>query len=140
MTLVDFRLKTPFGGWLVLAWAPPTACGVTPGEAWQYVDYLDESCGDNPGFQALVPAAAESDWRVVGTVNGRDIAFPTKTNPYAKERYAAYVVIKGGTSLASDPMPDFDDFLAAPGLVALRADEGGWWVQLDSELSPRAWC
>lgn len=134
-----YALKTPFGGWLQLEFNPLEGATEVTGAA-SLVDYFDTRCGEDPGFQAHVYDDTRGDWTVVGTLGGRDVAVATAANPYAIERYAAYVdhfAVIGDTETA--PM-DFATFLALPGVVALRADEGGWWVQINGEASPRVWC
>lgn len=138
-TGVTYALKTPFGGWLQLEFNPLSGATALTG-APMLVDYFDARCGDGPGFQALVPATTAADWTVVGKLNGRDVAVATASNPFAIERFAAYVnhfALIGDT----DTVPvDFATFLAESGVVGLRADAGGWWAQINTDLSPRAWC
>ena len=136
-----FALQTPFGGFLQLEFNPLKGAEDVTG-ASALVDYYDTRCGEDPGFQARIDgnAPATDAWSVIGTLNGRDLAVATSANPFAAERYAAYVnhfALIGDTTTV--PVT-YDQFLAAPGLVALRADDGGWWVQLNTEFTPRAWC
>ena len=136
---VTYALKTPFGGWLQLEFNPLDGAPAVPGAA-SLADYFDGMCADNPVYQALIPVTAAADWKVVSKLGGRDVAVATASNPYAIERYDAYVnhfALLGDTTTV--PV-DFATFLAKPGLVALRADEGGWWVQINRDVSPRAWC
>jgi hypothetical protein len=138
---MTFALQTPFGGFLQLEFNPLKGAEDVTG-ASALVDYFDTRCGEDPGFQARIDAAAPATdaWSVIGTLNGRDVAVATSKNPFAAERYAAYVhhfALIGDTSTV--PVT-YDQFLAAPGLVALRADDGAWWVQLNKEFTPRAWC
>lgn len=139
MTLVSYRIKTPFSGWIYPGFAPLAGLsGMT--NAASLSDYFDGGCGDTPGFEALVPQTSDADWTVVGTSGGRDVAIPTASNPYAIERYDAYVQMISYSGASLDAAMSFEEYLALPGLVALRADEGGWWVGLNTEVSPRMWC
>lgn len=132
---VTFAMALPFGGWADIYFNPLAGVeAVVPGS---WVDYPDYACAGVPVYQVHVSDGAPGDWTVVGTLRGRDVAVPTADNPYAQERYAAYKAIK--LSWGETPV-SFDDYLAAPGLVALAADEGGWWLGITTELSPRAWC
>lgn len=136
---VTYAIKTPFGGWLQLEFNPLEGAPALTGAGY-LTDYFDVRCADSPGYQALVPQTADADWQVVGTLNGRDVAVATASNPFAIERYAAYVKhfeLIGDTETV--PV-DFATFLATPGVVGLRADDGGWWVQINAETTPRAWC
>jgi hypothetical protein len=134
-----FALKTPFGGWLQLEFNPLEGAEAVTGAAG-LVDYFDVRCGEEPGFQTKISADATEAWNIIGALDSRDLAVATATNPFAAERYAAYVnhvALIGDT----ETMPvSYDEFIADAGLVALRADEGGWWVQLNAEYSPRDWC
>ncbi len=138
-TGVTYALKMPFGGWLQLDFNPLAGATALTGAA-TLTDYFDTRCGDSPGYQALVSATSPADWLVAGKLNGRDVAVATASNPFAIERYAAYVnhfALIGDT----DTVPvDFATYLATPGVVGLRADEGGWWAQINGDVSPRAWC
>lgn len=134
-----FALQTPFGGWLQLEFNPLRGAEEVVG-ATRLVDYFDTRCGEDPWFQTMIPDSATDAWSVSGSLNGRDLAIATAANPYAAERYAAYVnhfALIGDTT--SVPV-SYEQFIADAGLVALRADDGGWWVQLNAEFSPRAWC
>jgi hypothetical protein len=136
---VAYALKTPFGGWLQLEFNPLEGATAMTG-ATSLADYFDTRCGDDPRYQSLIPATAAADWQVVGALSGRDVAIATASNPFATERYDAYVNHFAQIGDNQTVPVDFATFLAAPGLVALRADEGGWWVQINTDVSPRAWC
>lgn len=138
-TGMTFALLTPFGGWLQLEFNPLEGATDATGTSAP-VDYFDTRCGEDPGFQAIVPDTADADWAVTGTLRGRDLAVATATNPFAAERYAAYVnhfALIGDTETVP---ATYEQFIADGGLVALRADDGGWWVQLNVEYTPRVWC
>jgi hypothetical protein len=136
---MTFALQTPFGGFLKLEFDPLEGATNATG-TWAPIDYYDTRCGEDPGFQARIDANANDAWRVVGSLRGRDVAVPTAANPFAAERYAAYVnhfALIGDT--ATVPR-SYDQFLADEGIIALRSDDGGWWVELNPQYSPRAWC
>ncbi len=136
---VTYALKTRFGGWLQLGFNPLDGATAVTG-ASSLTDYFDVQCGDSPQFQSLIPASTAADWKVVGTLGGRDVAVATASNPFAKERYDAYVTHFALIGDTTTVPVNFASFIAAPGLVALRADEGGWWAQINRDLSPRAAC
>ncbi len=136
---VTYAMKMAFGGWLQLAFNPLSGAETVTGTPG-LTDYFDNQCGDSPVYQSLVPPGSATDWTVVGKLDGRDVAIATASNLFAIERYGAYAhhfVLIGDTESVA---VDFQTFLAAPGVVALRADEGGWWAQINSDMTPRAWC
>jgi|GEM_PF-1414245 len=115
------------------------ADAIVPGVT--FTDFFDLSCETTLGEEIRLTATQDSDWNVAGSVKGREFAVATATSPFAQERYQAYAdhadtqVQYGGDA----PM-SFDEWLALPGLVGMRSDEGGWWAQINQDVSPRYWC
>lgn len=100
-------------------------------------DFFDLNCESYSGPAVRGDDVSDSDWDIIGTARGRDVAVATPSNPYAQNRYAAYALLH---SQWGDPVAPYEQFIADHGVVGVRADEGGWWLGINREYSERNWC
>lgn len=131
--VIHFEIRLPFGWYQQVPFNPFEGADAE----WRagIIDYYDCSCGAWTGPAMHASGASEGDWKVINRLRGRDLALATPGNPYAVERWDA-LLASGNHS----PTPDDELHLQDAGIAGLRADDGGWWIGINPEFTPRAWC
>ncbi|PKQ25823.1 MAG: hypothetical protein CVT64_07190 [Actinobacteria bacterium HGW-Actinobacteria-4] len=150
---VAYLVRFPHGLWVPVRFDPLgladgsaiiDASGIAVGPATEYVDLLDIHCGGEPLPQVLVLGQSSAQWTLVGSTDLGPLYAPQPTNPVAIERHAMYVdsLVAFGEDPSSLPgAASVADFIAHGALLGTPAPDGnGWFVQLNREFSPRAWC
>lgn len=134
--LVHLEVALPFGWYQQVELDPFADADTVTG--FEVVDYFDYGCGSWRGQALRSAPVTDENWSPYGSIDGRELFAATPANPYALERYQAYLDDLSAAGL-SQPA-DYDAFIANGAVVAVRSDNDQWWVGLNRAFAPRPWC